>query len=210
MINSQQLIVRGIRYSPIMNRPTAPRITLDKQNQNITNGGGVFFSFLINIIDIEIDMAAINAKNTPSIVDDHSIVGTLIPACRSFNNVFTMLDDVVKSSLSIEFVVNIEIIFISAGFFSFICLFRHKGIELLNVIKDVFNDFGPFKILFSFPNKKLGRPISTTPINVVKQLIICNGPNASFKRKWANIAMNTGDVKRIVVASPSGIYRYEE
>lgn len=209
-------MVRGIRYSPIMNRPTAPRTTLDKQNQNITIGGGVFFSFRINVIDIEIVIAAINAKNTPSIVDDHSILGSSIPACRSSNNVFTILGDVVKSLLSsIGLVVNIEIIFISASFLFkanllLNCLFRHKGIELLYEMKYVFKDFGPFRMLFSSPNKKLGRPIRTTPINVVKQLTICNRPNASFNKKWANIAINTGDVKRIVVASPSGIYRYEE
>lgn len=44
-----------------------------------------------------------------------------------------------------------------------------------------------------------------TPINVVNALTICNNPNGSLTIKCANIAIKTGDVKRMVVASPSGI-----
>lgn len=63
-----------MRYSSMIQRPTAPNITLDNENQNITNGGGVLRIFLIKIIDIEIDMAAINDKNTPNNVDDQSLI----------------------------------------------------------------------------------------------------------------------------------------
>lgn len=74
IINSQHSKPIGIRYSSMIQRPTAPNITLDNENQNITNGGGVLRIFLIKIIDIEIDMAAINDKNTPNNVDDQSLI----------------------------------------------------------------------------------------------------------------------------------------
>ncbi len=56
------------------------------------------------------------------------------------------------------------------------------------------------------PKRKLGRPMSTTPASVVQLLTTCSRPKGSATRKWAKAAMKTGEVKRIVVASDSGMY----
>ena len=62
--------------------PIVPTRTFERENQNITSGAGVFLSFLMKIIEMDIEIAAANDSKTPKI--DAVLKGSLLGKSSTF------------------------------------------------------------------------------------------------------------------------------
>ena len=178
-------------------------MTLVMLNQNITKGAGVFFSFLIYIIDIDIDIAATSDNKTPN--------NTFLNWSYSIVDIGEdeiMIDDWVEFGTQNEFEYSLKNEFGWSTSMSFWLLWFDGSNIGSTIINDLFiwgDNVSTELAVVEDSNRKLGLPMSTTPANVVQELIICNKPNGSCTKKCANIAIKIDDVNLIVVASLNGM-----